>query len=41
MNEKVIDFSADDLRDIADAMDNPNLRVGMDIEGFIERVSLK
>ena len=41
MNEKVIDFTADDLRDIANAMDNPNLRVGMDIEAFIERISLK
>ena len=41
MNEKVIDFKADDLRDIADAMDNPDLRNGMDIEGFIERLSLR
>ncbi len=41
MNEKVIDFTADELRDIADAIDNPNLRLGMDVEGFIERVSLK
>lgn len=41
MDEKVIDFTADELRDVADAMDNPNLRQGMDIERFIERISLK
>ena len=41
MNEKVIEFNADELRNIADAMDNENIRQGMSIEEYIERVSLK
>ena len=40
MNEKIIDSTADSLRDIADAMDNPDLRP-MGIEAFIEKVSIK
>lgn len=41
MNEKVKDFTADQLRDIADAMDNSKLLGDCeDIESFIERICL-
>ncbi len=41
MEEKVSEFTADELRWIADAMDNPALRQGMNMGEFIGRVSLK
>ena len=37
MNEKITDCNADQLRDIADAMDNVSIRQGYAIEEYIER----
>ncbi|KKK94459.1 hypothetical protein LCGC14_2682660 [marine sediment metagenome] len=41
MNEKVIEFTADELRAIASIMDYPEMANGLTIEEYIERVSLK
>lgn len=41
MDEKVIDFNANQLRLIADGMENSYLRTGLTLEEYIERISLE